>query len=85
VAEAPDNPVLVLLRELRAGQLEHSAKLGTVEARVRQVEKQLQEFHRHFLESKQGLTYDDLFAELEKILANEKRKDQKVRNEGAGA
>lgn len=73
MADETDNSVLVLLREVRAGQLEHSAKLATVEARVRQVEKQVQELHRQFVESKQGLTYDDLFTQLEKILASEKR------------
>ena len=70
------NPVLVLLREIRAGQLEQSAKLVTIETRVRHVEKQIQEFHQQFLESKQGLTYDDLFEQLEKILANEKPNDR---------
>jgi hypothetical protein len=76
MTEEPENPVLVLLRELRAGQLEQLAKLVTLETRVRYVEKQIQEFHNHFLESKQGLTYDDLFAQLEKILANEKRNER---------
>jgi hypothetical protein len=70
------NPVLVLLREIRAGQLEQSAKLVMIETRVRHVERQIQEFHQQFLESKQGLTYDDLFAQLEKILANEKHNDR---------
>jgi hypothetical protein len=77
MTEEQDNPVLSLLREIRAAQIEHSAKLAAVETRVRHVEKQIQEFHRHFLESKEGLTYDDLFAQLEKILANEKRNDPK--------
>jgi flagellar biosynthesis chaperone FliJ len=76
MAEEQDNAVIVLLREIRAGQLEHSAKLATIETRVRHLEKHIQEFHSHFLESKQGLTYDDLFAQLEKILANEKHNDR---------
>jgi hypothetical protein len=76
MAGEQDNAVLVLLREIRAGQLEQSAKLAAIETRVRHVEKQIQEFHQHFLESKQGLTYDDLFAQLEKILANEKHNDR---------
>jgi hypothetical protein len=76
MAGEQDNPVLALLREIRAGQLEQSAKLATIETRVRHLEKKIQEFHHHFLESKQGLTYDDLFAQLEKILANEKHNDR---------
>ena len=74
MAEEPDNAVEALLREIRATQLEHSAKLEALQARSQRIEKQLEELYARFEQMKQGATYDDLFSELERILANEKPK-----------
>jgi len=74
MAEEPDSVVQALLREIRATQLEHSANLGALQARSQRIEKQLEELHARFEQMKQGATYDDLFSELERILANEKPK-----------
>jgi hypothetical protein len=74
MAEEPDNVVQALLREIRATQLEHSANLEALEARSQRIEKQLEELYARLEQMKQGATYDDLFSELEKILANEKPK-----------
>ena len=45
MAREPENIIHVLLRDIRAKQDEHSAKLETVEARVRHVEKQVEDLH----------------------------------------
>lgn len=74
MAEEPDNVVQALLREIRATQLEHSANLEALEARSQRIEKQLEELNARLEQTKQGATYDDLFSELERILANEKPK-----------
>ena len=74
MAEEPDNVVQALLRQIRATQLEHSANLETLQARSQRIEKQLEELYLRFDQMKQGATYDDLFSELERILANEKPK-----------
>ena len=74
MAEEPDNVVPVLLREIRATQLEHSASLRALEDRSQRVEKQLEDLQAQLRQMKQGATFDDLFSELERILANEKPK-----------
>ena len=72
MAEEPDDAVYVMLREIRATQLEHSATLESLEARWQRVGKQLEDLHAQLKQMKQGATFDDLFSELERILANEK-------------
>jgi len=74
MSEEPDNIVLVLLRDIRG-------KLETVEARVRHVESQLddlkiavtyslgQSTETQFKQARQGARIDELFAQLEKLLA----------------
>jgi hypothetical protein len=74
MAEEPDSVVHALLREIRATQLEHSVNLAALQARSQCIEKQLEELYARFEQMKQGATYDDLFSELERILANEKPK-----------
>jgi len=74
MAEEPDSVVQALLREIRATQLEHSVNLEALQGRSQRIEKQLEELHARFEQMKQGATYDDLFSELERILANEKPK-----------
>ena len=66
--------VQALLREIRATQLEHSVNLEALQARSQRIERQLEELYARFEQMKQGATYDDLFSELERILANEKPK-----------
>jgi hypothetical protein len=84
MAEEPDNMVLVILRDIRAKQDEHSAKLEAVETRVRHIEKQVEDLHMavtfslgqstetQFRQTRQTARIDDLFAQLEKIMASEK-------------
>jgi len=74
MAEEPDNIVQALLREIRATQLEQSANLEALESRTQRIEKRLEDLYTQLGQMKQGATYDDLFSELEKILANEKPK-----------
>jgi capsule polysaccharide export protein KpsE/RkpR len=74
MAEEPDNVVQALLRQIRATQLEQSANLDALQARSQRIEKQLQELYARLEQMKLGATYDDLFSELERILANEKPK-----------
>ena len=74
MAEEPNNVVQALLREIRATQLEHSASLEALQARTQRIEKQLEDLRAQLEQMKQGATYDDLFSELERILANEKPK-----------
>ncbi len=71
----------VLLRDIRAKQDEHYTKLEAVETRVRHVESQLddlrmavtyalgQSTETQFKQTKQGARIDELFAQLEKLLA----------------
>jgi len=74
MAEEPDNSVLILLREIRATQLEHSANYKALEGRLQRIEKQMEDLYTQLRQMKQGATFDDLFSELERILANEKPK-----------
>ena len=74
MAEELDNSVLALLREIRATQLEHSANHKALEGRLQRIEKQMEDLYTQLRQMKQGATFDDLFSELEKILANEKSK-----------
>ncbi len=71
--EEPEK-VLALLHEIRAAQLEHAAGLRALEARVQRFERQMDDFYAQLRQIKQGATFDDLFSELERILANEKPK-----------
>jgi hypothetical protein len=80
----PENLVRTLLREMHAKQDEHFTKLESVETRVRHVESQLddlrmavtyalgQSTETQFKQAKQGARIDELFAQLEKLLATEK-------------
>ena len=74
MAEEPDNVVQALLRQIRATQLEHSANLEALQASSQRIEKHLEELYARLEQMKLGATYDDLFSELERILANEKPK-----------
>ena len=74
MAEDAENTVHVMLREIRATQLEHSASLRALEDRSQRAEKQLEDLQAQLRQMKQGATFDDLFSELERILANEKPK-----------
>jgi len=74
MSEEADNIVLVLLRDIRG-------KLDAVEERMRHVESQLddlkmavtfslgQSTETQFKQAKQGARIDELFAQLEKLLA----------------
>jgi hypothetical protein len=46
MADEPDNLVLVMLREIRAKQDEHSAHFEQIEARLGDVEKQLDDYKK---------------------------------------
>jgi len=84
MTKEPDAIVHVLLRDIRAQQDEHSAKLDAVEAHAQHVEKQVEDLHMavtyslgqstetQFKQAKPGARIDDLFAQLEKILTSEK-------------
>jgi hypothetical protein len=48
--------------------------LRALEDRSQRVEKQLEDLRAQLRQMKQGATFDDLFSELERILANEKPK-----------
>lgn len=84
MAKEPENMAHVLLRDIRAKQDEHFVKLEALETRVRHVESQLddlrmaetyalgQSTETQFKQAKQGQRVDDLFAQLEKLLASEK-------------
>ena len=74
MAEEPENVVEALLRQIRATQLEHSANLEALQGRSQRIEKQLEDLRAQLKQMKQGATFDDLFSELERILANEKPK-----------
>jgi hypothetical protein len=81
MAEEPENIVLVLLRDIRGKQEESFAKLEAVEARVRHVESQLddpkiavtyslgQSTETQFKQARQSAGTDELFAQLEKLVA----------------
>jgi DNA-binding transcriptional MerR regulator len=74
MAEEAENIVHAMLHEIRATQLEQSASLRALEDRSQRVEKQLEDLRAQLRQMKQGATFDDLFSELERILANEKPK-----------
>jgi hypothetical protein len=46
MADEPDNLVLVMLRDIRATQNEHSAHFGQIEARLTDIEKQLDDYKK---------------------------------------
>ena len=85
MSKEPENLTHILLRDIRAKQDEHSAKLETVEASVRHIEKQVEDIHiastyslgqsteTQFRQSKQGARIDDLFSQLEKLLQGDKQ------------
>jgi TolA-binding protein len=77
----PDNMVLVLLREIRAKQDEHSTRFDDLEARIRNIEKQYDDVSKvvtyslgqstevKFRQTRQESRIDELFQQLEKLLS----------------
>lgn len=82
MAQEPDNMVLVILREIRAKQDEHSDRLGRVEARLQQMDRRLEDMSKvvtyslgestrvALRQSEQDSRIDELFEKLEKLLAD---------------
>jgi len=73
MVEEPDD-IIHVLREIRATQREHSANLQALESRSQRIEGRMEDLHTQLKQMKQGATFDDLFSELERILADEKPK-----------
>jgi len=82
MADEPDNITLVMLREIRAKQDEHSLRFDRVDGRLEHVEKQLgnmtkvvtyslgQTTETQFRQSQQESRIDELFEKLEKLLSD---------------
>ncbi len=82
MADEPDNIILVMLREIRAKQDEHSQRFDRVEGRLEHVEKQLadmakvvtyslgQSTETKFRQSQQESRIDELFEKLERLLSD---------------
>ncbi len=82
MADEPDNITLVMLREIRAKQDEHTQRFDSVEGRLENVEKQLgnmakvityslgQTTETQFRQSQQESKIDELFEKLEKLLSD---------------
>ena len=80
MADEPDNIVLVMLREIRAKQDEHSERFDRLEARMQHIEKQFdslskvvtyslgQSTEAQFRQSQQESRIDELFDKLEELL-----------------
>jgi hypothetical protein len=81
----PDEPqsiVLVMLRDIRAKQDEHSAHFERIEARLGDVEKQLDDYKKivryslgqtsetQLRQAEQESRIDDIFDKLEKLLSD---------------
>jgi polyhydroxyalkanoate synthesis regulator phasin len=84
MAMEPENLVLNLLRDIRGKQDEHTTRLDALDSRIRHVESQLDDLHAtvtyslglsaetKFKQAKQEARIDELFAQVEKLLGEEK-------------
>jgi hypothetical protein len=82
MADEPENIVLVMLRDIRAKQDEHSAHFVQIEARLGSVEKQLDDYKKivryslgqssetQLRQAQQESRIDELFEKLEKLLSD---------------
>jgi len=82
MADEPQNMVFVMLRDIRAKQDEHSAHFAQIEARLGDVEKQLDDYKKivryslgqssetQLRQAQQESRIDELFDKLEKLLSN---------------
>jgi tRNA/tmRNA/rRNA uracil-C5-methylase (TrmA/RlmC/RlmD family) len=82
MADEPDNLVLVMLRDIRAKQNEHSANFERIEKRLGDIEKQLDDYKKiaryalgqssetQFRQVQQEARIDELFEKLEKLLTD---------------
>ncbi len=80
MAKEPSDLVLVLLREIRAKQEEHSTRFDQLENRIRNIEKQSDDVSKvvtyalgqatevKFRQTRQESRLDDLFQQVEKLL-----------------
>jgi hypothetical protein len=80
--DEPQNIVLVMLRDIRAKQDEHSAHFEQIEARLGDVEKQLDDYKKivryslgqtaetQLRQAEQESRIDDIFDKLEKLLSD---------------
>ncbi len=80
MAKEPPDLVLVLLREIRAKQEEHSTRFDQLENRIRNIEKQSDDVSKvvtyalgqatevKFRQTRQESRLDDLFQQVEKLL-----------------
>ncbi len=81
MAREPENMVLVVLREIREKQDEHSDRFDRLETRMRHVERQLDDLSKvvtfslgqsteaKFMQSRQDDRIDELFERLETLLS----------------
>jgi chromosome segregation ATPase len=81
MADEADNLVVVMLRDIRAKQNEHSKQFEHIEARLTDIEKQLDDYKRivryslgqssetQFRQAQQESRIDELFEKLEKLLS----------------
>ena len=86
MTKEPENLTHVLLREIRATLVEQSAKMDSIDSRVRHIEKQIEDLRltvtyslgqsteTQFRQQKQGAKIEELFEQLEKIVATEQPK-----------
>ena len=82
MADEPENIVLVMLRDIRAKQDEHSAHFEQIEARLGSVERQLDDYKKivryslgqssetQLRQAQQESRIDELFEKLEKLLSD---------------
>jgi hypothetical protein len=82
MADEPDNLVLVMLRDIRAKQDEHSIHFEQIESRLTDVEKQLGDYKKivryslgqssetQLRQAQQESRIDELFEKLEKLLSD---------------
>jgi hypothetical protein len=81
MAKEPENMTLLMLREIRAKQDEHTARFDTLLARVDAIEKPISRLSKfttyslgqsdetQFLQSQQEMRIDQLFEKLEELLS----------------
>ena len=82
MAEEPGNLILVMLRDIRAKQDEHSTHFEQIESRLADVEKQLDDYKKivrytpgqssatQLRQAQQESRIDELFEKLEKLLSD---------------
>jgi tetrahydromethanopterin S-methyltransferase subunit G len=81
MADEPQNMVLVMLRDIRAKQDEHSTHFEQIETRLDDVEKQLEDYKKivryslgqssetQLRQAEQETRIDEIFEKLEKLLS----------------